>query len=102
MTGIGEGKMKLYSVLTDDLERCAVTGSCHVEYHHVFNGANRKNSEKYGFILPLRPDWHNMTAYSVHIDQRLDERLKRQAQAYYEAHYGSREDFRREFGKSYL
>jgi len=94
--------MKLFSVLTDDLEHCMVTGSCHVELHHVFNGSNRRFSTRYGFIVPLRPDWHNMTPYSVHMDQELDERFKRQAQAYYEAHYGSRDDFRKEFGKSYL
>lgn len=65
------GSMKrLYSVLTDDLEHCIVTGSCNVAIHHVFNGANRKLSEKYGFLVPLRPDWHNMTPYSVHMDQR--------------------------------
>lgn len=94
--------MKLFSVLTDDLDRCVITGSCHVERHHVLNGSNRKLSEKYGFIIPLRPDWHNMTPYSVHMNQKLDEQFKRQAQMYYEAHYGSRDDFRREFGKSYL
>lgn len=97
------GSMKrLYSVLTDDLEHCIVTGSCNVAIHHVFNGANRKLSEKYGFLVPLRPDWHNMTPYSVHMDQWFDESLKCKAQKYYETHYGSREDFRREFGKSYL
>lgn len=93
---------RLYSVLADDLEHCIITGSSNVAIHHVFNGANRKLSEKYGFLVPLRPDWHNMTPYSVHMDQRFHEILKCKAQQYYETHYGSREDFRREFGKSYL
>lgn len=93
---------RLYSTLTDDLEHCIITRSSNVAIHHVFNGANRKLSEKYGFLVPLRPDWHNMTPYSVHMDQRFDESLKRKAQKYYETHYGSREDFRRGFGKSYL
>lgn len=93
---------KLYSVLTDDMEHCIITGDCTVEWHHVFNGSNRALSERYGFIVPLRPDWHNMTPYSVHMDQQFDLSLKRKAQAYYESHYGSREEFRRTFGKSYL
>lgn len=93
---------KLYSVLTDDMEHCIITGDFNIEIHHVFNGPNRNRSEKYGFLVPLRPDWHNMTQYSVHMDQQFDERLKRKAQIYFENHYGSREDFRREFGKSYL
>lgn len=53
-------------------------------------------------ILPLRPDWHNMTPYSVHMNQEFDESLKRRAQEYYEAHIGTREQFIAEFGKSYL
>lgn len=28
---------KLYSVLTDDLEHCIITGSGNVAIHHVFN-----------------------------------------------------------------
>ena len=53
---------KLFSVLTDDMEHCIITGDGNVAIHHVFNGANRKRSKKYGFLVPLRPDWHNMTA----------------------------------------
>ena len=45
---------------------------------------------------------HNMTPYSVHMNQEFDESLKRQAQEYYEAHIGSRQQFIAEFGKSYL
>lgn len=93
---------RLHSVLTADLEHCIITGSSNIAIHHVFNGPNRTLSEKYGFLVPLRPDWHNMTPYSVHMDQQLDESLKRKAQQYYEAHYGSREQFWQEFGKSYL
>lgn len=37
---------RLYSVLADDLEHCIITGSSNVAIHHVFNGANRKLSEK--------------------------------------------------------
>ena len=93
---------KIHSVLVDDLQHCIVTGSPEVAIHHVFNGANRSRSEAYGFIVPLRPDWHNMMPYSVHMDQRFDESLKRKAQTYYEEHIGTREQFIAEFGKSYL
>lgn len=96
------GRKKLYSVLTDDLKHCIITGSQEVAIHHVFNGVNRSRSEAYGFIVPLHPDWHNMTPYSVHMNQEFDESLKRQAQEYYEAHIGSRQRFIAEFGKSYL
>ena len=91
------------SVLVDDMEHCVVTGSSRVEIHHVFNGKPyRELSEKYHFVIPLRPDWHNMQPYSIHMDQKFDESMKRKAQRYYESHYGTREQFQKEFGKSYL
>ncbi len=94
---------KIYSALVDDLEHCIVTGSNQVAIHHIFNGnPYRSLSDKYGFIVPLRPDWHNMTPYSVHMNQEFDENLKRWAQRYYESHIGSRSQFIEEFGKSYL
>ena len=94
--------MRRFSVLTDDLEHCIVTGSSRVEIHHVFNGPDHDMSEKYGFLIPLRPDWHNGSPYSIHMDQKFDEEWKRYAQKYYEEHIGSREEFRREFRQSYL
>lgn len=93
---------RLFSVLTDDLEHCIITGDFNIQIHHVFNGPNHDLSEKYGFMVPLRPDWHNFTSYSIHMDQKFDESMKRKAQRYYESHYGTREQFRKEFGKSYL
>ena len=49
---------RLTSVFTDDMDRCFFTGSTCVERHHIFGGSNRKLSEKYGFVVPLRPDLH--------------------------------------------
>ena len=56
---------KIHSVLVDDLQHCIVTGSPEVAMHHVFNGPCRSLSDRYGFIVPLRPDWHNMTRTSA-------------------------------------
>lgn len=75
---------KLTSVFTENMDCCIYTGSYIVERHHIFGGSNRKKSEKYGFVVPLRPDYHPM------------------AQTYYEENIGSREEFRKEFGKSWL
>ena len=46
---------KLWSVFTDDMDHCYFTGTYPVERHHIFGSSNRKNSEKYGFVIPLRP-----------------------------------------------
>ena len=42
---------KLFSVLTDDLEHCIITGDFNIQIHHVFNGPNHDLSEKYGFLV---------------------------------------------------
>lgn len=93
---------KLFSVLTDDLEHCYICGSYEVAIHHVFGGSNRKLSEKYGFLLPLHPRWHNMSNDGVHFNRALDLKFKQQAQTYYEQHIGTRAEFIIEFGKSWL
>ena len=93
---------KFYSVLTDDLAHCVITGSPTVAIHHVFGAANRSLSEKYGFVIPLRPDWHNMADYEIHFNRDLDLYWKRRAQEYYEAHYGTRAELMRELGRNYL
>ena len=63
---------------------------------------NRKKSEKYGFVVPLRPDLHPNGAHVGQSASVIDARLKKMAQKYYEQHYGTREYFIQEFGRSYL
>lgn len=93
---------RLWSVFTDDMDHCYFTGTAPVERHHIFGGANRKNSEKYGFIVPLRPDLHPNGVYAGQSAKLIDLKLKTMAQEYFEREYGTRDDFRRIFGKSYL
>lgn len=96
---------RLRSVFTDDMDTCFFTGSTQVHRHHIFYGEKcHDKSEKYGFIVPVRYDLHNMSKNSIHDkpNRGLDLQLKQMAQTYYEHHIGSREDFRQEFGKSWL
>lgn len=93
---------KLHSVLTDDLDHCMFTGAAPVERHHVFGGANRKKSERRGFIAPLRPDLHPNGVFAGKDAKDVDTALKRLSQQYYESHYGTREQFIEEFGRNYL
>ena len=93
---------KLTSVFTDNMDCCIYTGSYIVERHHIFGGANRKLSEKYGFVAPLRPDYHPNGMHFNPKNGDIDTQLKKAAQRYYEENIGTREDFRREFGKSWL
>ena len=93
---------KLYSVFTDDMEHCLFTGCAPVERHHIFGAYNKARSEKYGFVVPLRPDLHPNGVFAGDDAKQVDTRLKQMAQTYYEEHYGTREQFISEFGKSYL
>lgn len=93
---------RLWSVFTDDMDHCIFTGSAPVERHHIFGGSNRNKCEKYGFVVPLRPDLHPNGVFAGKDAKEIDTRLKTMAQEYFEEHYGTREEFRKEFGKSYL
>ena len=93
---------RLTSVLTDDMDHCMFTGSAPVERHHVYGGCNRKRSEKYGFVAPLRPDLHPNGVFAGGQAKEVDLKLKTMCQKYYEEHYGSREEFMAEFGQNYL
>lgn len=95
---------KLWSVFTDDMDHCYFTGTAPVERHHIFGGnPNRKTSEKYGFVVPLRPDLHpNGVQADRSKAKDIDLHLKQMAQKYFEENYGTREEFRRIFGKSNL
>lgn len=72
--------------------------------HEVFFGsANRQKSIKLGLVVFLTPEMHNMSNYGVHFNKAFDNELKQIGQRAAMEHYDwSVEDFRREFGKSYL
>ena len=85
-------------------KECYVTGEeYNLHKHHIFGGANRKLSERYGLWVYLRADYHNMSNYGVHFDKDFDLRLKSEAQgAAMNKHGWSIEDFIHIFGKNYL
>ena len=47
-----------------------------VERHHIFGSSNRKNSEKYGFVIPLRPDLHPNGAQRGANAKEIDLKIK--------------------------
>jgi hypothetical protein len=93
-----------YSIFTDDLYHCIITGDpgrglYGVHIHHIFGGANKENSEKFGFLIPLRCDWHDMAEYGIHFDRNLDLYYKRLCEDYWLECIGSKEDFIQTFGQ---
>ena len=91
-------------MLTNDMDQCMFAGSKVVERHHVFGGADRSKSEKYDFIVPLRPDLHPNGVHFIRTEENLkiDKILKQRCQEYFEENCGTREEFIQEFGRNYL
>ena len=84
------------------MDNCIVCGSPYVEVHHIFYGtANRKISDKLGYVMPLCRE-HHTGGTGIHFNKGFDNYMKKHAQEHFEAHFGDRNEFIRVFGRSYL
>lgn len=90
------------SILVDDLKYCCICGRSDPQMHHVFEGPDRKLSDKYGLILPLCLAHHTEGPDAVHINNVVNRALKMYAQSVFEHKIGTREKFMNEFRKSYI
>ncbi len=98
------------SIMQRDPYRCYLCGEPanyidgNLEGHHVFFGtANRKKSEEFGLKVSLHAyKCHRLGPRSVHKCKEMDIKLKQDGQRAFELAFGDREDFRNNFGKSYL
>lgn len=75
-----------------------------LDRHHIFGGSNRRKSEKYGLVVGLcHGSCHLFGPKAVHQNaetmQHLHEYGQRKAM---EEQGWTTDDFRREFGKSYI
>lgn len=71
--------------------------------HHIFFGnANRKLSDKWGCVIYLPPEMHNLSGKGVHFNREFDLMLKRECQQRLEAAGWTREEFVETFGRNYL
>lgn len=74
-----------------------------LECHHIFNGAYRKKSEKYGLTVMLCHQHHNERPYGVHFNRHNRMIFCRMAQRKAMQENGwTIEEFIKEFGKNYL
>ena len=65
--------------------KCGVTYNLHK--HHVCEGRNRKNSEKYGLWVYLCGKHHNLSNEGVHFNKEFDNELKQIGQKAFEKEY---------------
>lgn len=91
------------SIMQDEKE-CYLCGSTRfLEEHHIFGGANRKWSEKYGLKVYLCHYCHNEPPLGVHFNQERNLYLKKAGQLKFTRYYNKNdEEFRQVFGKNYL
>lgn len=88
-----------YSVFFESMSMCCNCGSmANMTKHEVFEGKNRRNSMKYGFVLPLCLRCHQL----LQNDNDFNLKWKKKSQKYFEEHYGTREDFIKIFRRNYL
>jgi hypothetical protein len=88
-----------YSVFYESLSMCCNCGSMsNMTKHEIFEGRNRQNSMKYGFVLPLCLRCHNL----LQNDTEFNNKWKKKSQIYFEEKVGSREEFIEIFRRNYL
>ena len=92
------------SIIQNDWGRCYLCGRIwNLECHHVYGGAFRNKSERYGLTVHLCHGCHNEPPYGVHQNSDRRRWLQDHVQQIAMAHYGwSEDDFRSIFGRSYL
>lgn len=88
------------SIISDEKKcyKCGTTINLHS--HHIFEGRNRKNSEKYGLKVWLCGRHHNLSKEGVHFNKEFDLELKKIAQKKFKKVY--KEEFIDIFRRNYL
>lgn len=84
---------------------CGKNGSSDpLDKHHIFGGANRKKSERFGLTVDLcHHECHIFGKHAVHNDANVMQRLHEYGQRKAMSENGwSIDDFIREFGRNYL
>ena len=82
-----------------ELNSCCYCGSIYqLTKHEIFEGRNRQNSMKYGFVLPLCLKCHR----ELQEDADFIDKWKKKAQEYFENNIGTREEFLKIFRRNYL
>lgn len=91
------------SIMQEEKSKCYLCGGRASEEHHVFGGANRKLSEKYGLKVYLCHFCHNEPPMGVHFNSDRMKRLKKEAEEKFIMYYNSSiSEFIRIFGKNYI
>lgn len=87
-----------YSVFFESMSMCCNCGSMYgITKHEIYEGRNRQNSMRYGFVLPLCGWCHSILQEDIDFNKKW----KVKAQTYFEENYGTRDDFIKIFRMNY-
>lgn len=86
------------SIFTDNLEKCYFCPRKKDHIHEIIHGANRLNSIRYNFTLPLCSECHR----NMHNNEPLQNEYQDKCQLYFEKHIGSKEEFISIFKMDYI
>ena len=96
------------SIIQQDKDRCYLCGGYAngdpLDRHHVYSGADRKKSEKYGLTVYLHHNkCHIFGERAVHNNARVNQALQAKVQKIAMEHYGwTIDDFLKEFYQNYI
>ena len=91
----------MHSIISNE-KKCFMCGSTKwLECHHIFGGANRKKSDKYGLVVYLCKWCHNEPPDGVHHNRDNMDWLRQIGQRRFNDVYPEL-NFRELFGKNYL
>ena len=88
------------SIVQSNKECFICKTTMNLQKHHVFGGANRDLSEKYGLWVWLCVPHHTGSNEAVHLNRKTELLLKKYAQVRFERKH-TREEFIKIFGKSW-
>ena len=89
------------SIISNE-HRCFMCGSTKfLELHHIFNGADRKKSTKYGLVVFLCHNCHNEPPNGVHYNRQNMDKLREIGQKAFIENYPEL-DFMKIFHRNYI
>lgn len=82
-------KNEYFSIIQPGGDRCFICAARgRLDTHHVFEGANRSASDKYGVVVKLCRACHTLSDAAVHNNTKANKDLKHLCQIITMRHYG--------------
>jgi hypothetical protein len=88
-----------FSIFTDDLDTCMFCGMSATDLNEIFRGRNRRNSMKWGAVIPLCRNCHTKITNNTELENKWKIKGQKRVMEYYKM---SVEEFIDIFHRNYL